>query len=480
MSQRHLDRLTALDASFLHQEGPESHMHIGALTIFDGPPPTFDELIALIGSRLHLVPRYRQRLVRTPLDRGRPVWIDDAAFRLEYHVRHVALPDPGDRDQLLTLLSRVFSTQLDRRRPLWELWFVEGLAGGGFAFIFKTHHAVIDGIAGVDLATVIFDLESEGEPEPEPTAEAEWTPGRRPGLLELLALGAARDARDSLSLVTGALAAGAHPQRAARRLLDAAGGIGEIAWAALNPAPDTPLNVPIGPHRRFVTVDGRLEDFKTIKNALGGTVNDVVLAVVTGALRDFLQSRGVRTEGLELRALVPVSLRGASGGGDVIGNQLAAMRATLPVHIADPLARLEAVRTSMEGIKESRQALGAEVLAGVQNFAPPTILAQASRINFSTRLFNLLVTNLPGPQVPLYVLGREIREVYPIAFLPRDHALAVAIMSYNGQMNFGLLADSQTLPELDQLGGWVSDALEELLALARAAPRGPADQAGES
>jgi diacylglycerol O-acyltransferase len=170
MSQRHLDRLTALDASFLHQEGPESHMHIGGLTTFDGPPPTFDELIALIGSRLHLVPRYRQRLVRTPLDRGRPVWIDDAAFRLEYHVRHVALPEPGDRDQLLTLLSRIFSTQLDRRRPLWELWFVEGLAGGGFAFIFKTHHAVIDGIAGVDLATVIFDLESQDEPEPEPPA----------------------------------------------------------------------------------------------------------------------------------------------------------------------------------------------------------------------------------------------------------------------------------------------------------------------
>jgi diacylglycerol O-acyltransferase / wax synthase len=470
MAQRHLDRLTALDASFLHQEGRESHMHIGGLTTFDGPAPTFDQLIELIGSRLHLVPRYRQRLAHTPLDRGRPVWIDDAAFRLEYHVRHVALPEPGDRDELLTLLSRIFSTQLDRRRPLWEVWFVEGLAGGGFAFIFKTHHAVIDGIAGVDLATVIFDLESEGESEPPP--ESGWRPGRRPGLLELFALGAARDARDGVGLVSGALAAAVHPQRAVRRLLDAVGGVGEIVWAALNPAPGTPLNVPIGPHRRFVTVAGRLEDFKTIKNAFGGTVNDVVLAVVTGALRDFLQSRGVRTDGLELRALVPVSLRGATaGGGGVIGNQLAAMRATLPVHIADPLARLEAVRVSMAGIKESRQALGAEVLAGVQNFAPPTVLAQASRINFSTRLFNLLVTNVPGPQVPLYVLGREIREVYPVAFLPRDHALAVAIMSYNGQMNFGLLADSEALPELEQLAGWLSDAVEELVELARTAPR---------
>jgi len=463
MAQQHLDRLTALDAGFLHQEGPESHMHIGALTIFAGPPPQFDELLALIGSRLHLVPRYRQRLAHTPLDRGRPVWIDDVSFRLEYHVRHVALPTPGERDQLLTLLSRIFSTQLDRRRPLWELWFVEGLADGGFAFIFKTHHAVIDGVAGVDLATVMFDLESKRDAQADPPPE--WTPGHDPGVVGLMTLGVARDTRDSLNLLGGLLSAGANPQQAARRLRNAAEGIGEIVWAALNPAPETPLNVPIGPYRRFVTVAGRLEDFKTIKNAFGGTVNDVVLTVVTGALRSFLQSRGVRTEGLELRALVPVSLRGTADDG-AIGNRLAGLRASLPVYIADPRARLEAVRASMEGIKESRQALGAEVLAGVQNFAPPTILAQASRINFSTRLFNLLVTNVPGPQIPLHVLGREIREVYPIAFLPRDHALAVAIMSYNGQMNFGLLADSQALPELDELGRWFSQALAELLALA--------------
>jgi WS/DGAT/MGAT family acyltransferase len=282
-----------------------------------------------------------------------------------------------------------------------------------------------------------------------------------------MTLGAVRDARDTVRLVNSALSAGTHPQEAARRLREAAEGVAEIVWAALNPAPETPLNVPIGPYRRFITVDARLEDFKTIKNAFGGTVNDVVLAVVAGALRRFLQSRGVRTEGLELRALVPVSLRGADDGGDVIGNRLAAMRGSLPVYIADPRERLDAVRISMEGIKESRQALGAEVLAGVQNFAPPTILAQASRINFSTRLFNLLVTNMPGPQIPLYVLGRKIREVYPIGFLARNHALAVAIMSYDGQMNFGLLADSQALPELDQLAGWVSEAIEELLALAR-------------
>ena len=230
--------------------------------------------------------------------------------------------------------------------------------------------------------------------------------------------------------------------------------------------------MPIGPHRRFATVACRLEDFKTIKNAFGGTVNDVVLAVVTGALRRFLEARDVRTEGLELRALVPVSLRSA-GDGAAMGNRVAAMRATLPVHIADPLARLQAVRNDMDGVKESGQALGAEVLASVQDFAPPTILAQASRLSFSTRLFNLLVTNVPGPQLPLHVLGREIREVYPVAFLPRDHALSVAIMSYNGQLNFGLLADFDALPELEQIGGWVSEEIGLLLGLARDAGGAP-------
>ncbi len=465
MAQQHLDRLTALDAGFLHQEGPDSHMHIGALTILDGSPPHFDDLLALIDARLHLVPRYRQRLARTPLDRGRPVWVDDAGFRLAYHVRHAALPPPGSHEQLLALLARVYSTPLDRHRPLWELWFVEGLKDGGFAFIFKTHHAVIDGIAGLDLATVMFQMDSAAEPEPEPAPP--WTPASHPGLLGLVALGAVRDARDGVAILGRALAASADPQQALCSLGAAADGIGEIVRAALNPAPETPLNVPIGPHRRFVTIAGRLEDFKAIKNAFGGTVNDVVLAVVTGALRSFLHSRDVRTEGLELRALVPVSLRGAEDDGEVIGNRLAAMRAPLPVYIADPLERLAAVRAGMEGLKESRQALGAEVLAGVQNFAPPTILAQASRINFSTRLFNMLVTNLPGPQLPLYVLGREIREVYPIGFLAHNHALAVAIMSYNGQMNFGLLADYNALPELDRFDGWLSAEIAQLLELAR-------------
>jgi WS/DGAT/MGAT family acyltransferase len=270
-----------------------------------------------------------------------------------------------------------------------------------------------------------------------------------------------------------------HPERALANLRDAAEGVGEVVWAGLNPAPPTPLNVEIGPHRRFIGLPSRLEDFKLIKDTFGGTVNDVVLAVATGALRQFLISRGVRTPGLELRALVPVSIR-PDDQRHTLGNQLAAMRGPLPVYVEDPVQRLRIVKEAMDGLKESKMAVGAEVLAGVQNFAPPTILAQASRINFSTRLFNLIVTNIPGPQFPLYDLGREMEQVFPIAFLPRDHALAIAIMSYNGQMNFGLLADYDAVPDLDFIAESLQDSLFELLELARgqAAEDGRAPAAG--
>ena len=244
--------------------------------------------------------------------------------------------------------------------------------------------------------------------------------------------------------------------------------MGEIVWAVLNPAPPTPLNVDIGPHRRFAGVGSALEDFKLVKNAFGCTVNDVVLATVAGALREFLISRGVRTEGLEMRALVPVSVR-AEDEHQQLGNRIVVMRGPLPVYMPDPVQRLRFVKHEMDGLKESKQALGAEVIAGAQNFAPPTILAQASRLNFSTRLFNLIVTNVPGPQFPLYVLGRKMLKVYPVAFLPQRHALAIAIMSYNGQMNFGLLGDLDAMSDLDQFGESIARELATLVALARKA-----------
>ena len=471
MNQRHLDRLTPVDAAFLHQEGANSHMHIGGLTIVEGPPPTMKELLEQIRWRLHLVPRYRHKLAFTAVDSGRPVWIDDPTFNLEYHIRHTALPTPGRWDQLCGLTARIFSQQLDRSKPLWEMWLIEGLEEDRFALITKTHHSVIDGIAGVDLATVLFDL----SPQPPPIRHSgrAWQPHPEPGTAELLATGLRGAVRAGIGLAEGAIDALAHPDHALARAREAAEGIGEIVWAGLNPAPETPLNVPIGPHRRFFGIASQLEDFKTVKDAFGGTVNDVVLAIVTGALRSFLISRGRRTEGVELRALVPVSVRVEDERGQG-GNRLVVMRGPLPVYIADPVQRLRFVSHAMDGLKQSKQALGAEVIAGAQNFAPPTLLAQASRLNFSTRLFNLIVTNIPGPQFPLYVLGREMLEAYPVAFLPENHALAIAIMSYNGQMNFGLLGDFDALPDIDEISANISEELRTLVSLAREAVPAPA------
>jgi diacylglycerol O-acyltransferase len=461
---RHLDRLTAVDASFLHNEHESSHMHVGGLTIFEGPPPAIADFLDHIRSRLHLVPRYRQKLATPPLEAGRPLWIDDPSFNLEYHVRHTALPEPGDEQQLLRLAARIFSQRLDRSKPLWETWMVEGLEENRFALISKTHHALIDGIAGVDLLTVLFDLTPVPR-EVEPEA-GEWEPSPEPSAAELVAAGLTGLVKTSVSVGARAVAAATRPEAAVGRVREAIEGVGEVAWAVLNPAPDTPLNVEIGSHRRVAVVRCELEDFKRVKDALGGTVNDVVLTVVSGALREWLHSRGVRTEGLEMRGLVPVSIRGEQEHGR-LGNRIAAMRGPLPVYIEDPVARLRFVKEAMDGLKESKQAIGAEVLAGVNNFAPPTVLAQASRLNFSTRLFNLIVTNVPGPQFPLYVLGRELQDLFPIAFLPENHGLAIAIMSYNGRLNFGLLADYDALPDLDVVQHGIEHALDELMRAAR-------------
>jgi WS/DGAT/MGAT family acyltransferase len=399
------------------------------------------------------------------------VWVDDPNFNLDYHIRHTALPAPGGWEQLCGLTARIFSQQLDRSKPLWEMWLIEGLEDDRFALITKTHHSLVDGIGGVDLATVLFDL----SPDPPPLQHSgrAWQPHPEPGAGELVVAGVRGAMRAGMTLAGGAIEALSHPERAFAVAREVAEGLGEVIWATLNPAPETPLNVPIGPHRRYYGISASLEDFKTVKNAFGGTVNDVVLAVVTGALRDFLIARGRRVEGVEMRALVPVSVRAESERGEV-GNRVVAVRSPLPVYIADPIQRLHFVSQSMDGLKESKQALGAEVIAGAQNFAPPTILAQASRLNFSTRLFNLIVTNVPGTQFPLYVLGRELLEAYPIAFLPENHSLAIALLSYNGQMNFGLLGDFDALPDIEMIRSNITEELAKLVALARESASAPA------
>jgi WS/DGAT/MGAT family acyltransferase len=455
---RHLDRLTAVDASFLTNESSNSHMHVGAILIFEGPPPKYVDLVEHVRTRLNLVPRFRQRLVVPPLEAGRPLWADDVNFNLSYHIRHTALPQPGGEAQLKRLAGRIFSQQLDRSKPLWEMWLAQGLERDRFAILTKTHHAMVDGVSGVDIGTVLFDLERDPQAPP---AEDDWVPQPEPGTTELVARGVADAVGAPVALAERAVDAIRNPEATARKAVEALEGLSEIVSAFADPAPDVPLNLEIGPHRRYVWARSELATFKRIKDALGGTVNDVVLAVVTGALRSWLDRRGIRTEGLELRALVPVSIRSEDERGD-LGNRIALMRGPLPVYVEDPVRRLRVISEEMEGLKRSKQALGAEVISRFNDFAPPTLLAQASRINFSTRLFNTIVTNVPGPQVPLYVLGREMEEVFPVAFLPQNHALAVAIMSYNGKVGFGLLADYDSMEDIELLSEGIAGSLAEL------------------
>jgi WS/DGAT/MGAT family acyltransferase len=400
---------------------------------------------------------------------GRPLWVDDPSFNLEYHVRHTALASPGDLEQLRVLTARIFSQRLDRSKPLWECWFVQGLEDDRFAVISKTHHALVDGISGVDLATVLFDLSPV---PPERPDVPEWTPQPEPSQAQLIAEGIKGLARRPVEIGTTAVDAALHPERTLARVREAAEGLGQVAWAGMNPAPETPLNVTIGSHRRIVWVQTELEQFKAIKNSLGGTVNDVLLAVVSGALARWLRTRGVRTEGLELRAQVPVSIR-SDDEHDRLGNRIAVMRAPLPVYARDPVERLRIVRESMQGLKESKQALAAQVIAGLEDFAPPTILSMASRSHWSPRLFNMIVTNVPGPQFPIYLRGRELLELVPVAFLPDKFALTIAAMSYNGKLDFSLLGDYDAMPDIDLLGEYVGEALEELLVAAGRPPSSP-------
>jgi diacylglycerol O-acyltransferase len=455
----HKDRLSVIDNSFLAQEKDSAHMHVGGLMVFDGPAVDYLDLVRHIEARLHLVPRYRQRLAKPRFEMGRPMWVDDPSFNVHYHVRHSALPAPGGIGELRALMGRIYSQRLDRSKPLWEIWLVEGLAEGRFALLSKTHHSLIDGMAGVDILGLLLDVTPT--PREVPPPERPWQPRPLPGDVELVADGVRDALRAPVGLAQRALGALRTPGDTLARARETVEGLGEVAWATLNAAPATPLNVPIGPHRRVRELPFALDDFKAIKHEYGGTVNDVVLAVVSGALRRWLRTRGVRTEGLELRALVPVSVRTDSEQYR-FGNRIAAMRGPLPVYAADPVERLRIVSQAMRGLKDSKQALGAEAIAGIQNFAPPTLLAMASRLNFSTRLFNLIVTNVPGPQFPLYLLGRELEELVPIAFLPEHHALAIAIMSYNGKIEFGLLGDFDAMPDLDAFASYLEDAVEEL------------------
>jgi WS/DGAT/MGAT family acyltransferase len=449
-----------MDASFLVQEGPTSHAHVGGTAILQGPPPSIGQLREHVAGRLDLMGRYRQRLAHTVLDGARPVWVDDTRFDLDYHVRHTALPTPGDRRQFESAVAAAYSQPLDRSRPLWEIWLLEGLDGGRFGLTFKVHHAMVDGSAAVELLKILCDLAPTATQAGGPSAT--WRPHPTPGRLGLLGIGARDAARAALELAASAVTATRDPVRSVRETLDVVGGAGVLAGQLLRSPPKTPLTTRIGHDRRFVGVPCRLDDAKRVKNALGGTVNDVVLTVVSGALRTFLLSRGVVTDGLELSALVPVSIRGENDRGQ-LGNKIAVLRGSLPVHVADPVERLTVVAEVMAVLKSSKQAITTESFLAAQDFLPPMVLPIITRINVSPRMFSVMVTNVPGPQFPLYILGQEILELYPIALLQPKHALALAVTSYNGQLNFGVLGDYDALADIDLVAGGIAEELAQLV-----------------
>jgi WS/DGAT/MGAT family acyltransferase len=452
-------RLTALDASFLHLEDASAHMHVASVMLFEGDPPPYDELLESIDRRLHLVPRYRQKLAFVPLGQGRPRWVDDPHLNLRYHVRSTALPAPGTEEQLRDLAGRVFSQQLDRDKPLWEIWLVEGLEGGRFAMLSKTHHSLVDGISGVDIMTVLLDTSADPAVPPDPGRR--WLPRPLPSWAQLLGEALVERATTPGEAVRTVRALLRAPRQIAEGAVQAAAGVGAMAWAGVTPAPPSPYNAEIGPHRRFTWVRSELSDIKAIKDELGGTVNDVVLASVAGALGRHLRRRGHATDGLRLKAVVPVSVRGDDRRAEQ-GNEVAAIMAPLPVWCQEPVARLDLVREEMRGLKESGQAVDAQVLTELSGYAPPTVMAQASRLMNRQRMFNLVVTNVPGPQFSLYLMGRRALDPFPMIPLAKNQGLGVAIMSYDGRMNFGLVGDYDVLHDIEALALDLYDSIAEL------------------
>lgn len=460
----HYDRLSALDASFLGLEDSDCHMHVGAVSIFDaGPVQTADggldiaRIRASVLSKLHLVPRFRQRLSHIPYEQN-PIWVDDTRFRLAYHVRHTALPKPGDERDLKRLVGRIMSAPLDRKRPLWEMWFVEGLDGGErFAIISKTHHCMVDGIAGADLMSLIMEpLPNDEIAPPEP-----WRAFPAPSRARLLVDEAKRRLSQPVEAAAGIVQALQQPYEALANLGAAARAVGDTFAPALRPASPTPLNEEIGPHRRFDWTAMPVADLKAVKNVLGGTLNDVVLATVAGAVRRFLIQRNLDPDNLRVRSLVPVSVRHQDERGQM-GNRVAEMIADLPVHIDDPVDRLRFVSETMSGLKKSKQALGAEVLTQIAEWTVPNLLVQSVRLAGRTRPYNLIVTNVPGPQIPLYFLGCPMRTAYPVVPLFHNLCLVVGLFSYNGGLFWGLNADWERLPDLHDIVVFLEESFREL------------------
>jgi diacylglycerol O-acyltransferase / wax synthase len=460
------DRLQPLDVSFLYLEGPTTPMHVGGLAVFQPPADGFDyeRFADLVEQRLSLVPRYRQKIRSVPGHLAGPVWVDDNEFDLGYHVRRSALPRPGSTDQLRELVARVQSRPLDRHRPLWEMYLVEGLADGRFAVIQKTHYALVDGVNTVDIGQVILD----STPVPRELPEDLWMPQPEPGAAELL-VAAVGDLIRRPTAVADTIRIGLADARSVATKLTSAvgGGVLSAARLAARPAPSSPLNAEIGSQRRFAVARTELADYRKVRRQVGGTVNDVVLATVAGAIRGWLLSRGEAVRPASaVRAMVPVSVRDHESG--QFRNRVSSYLVDLPVGESNPIVRLSQVSYAMRAHKESGQSVGADALTALSGFAPPTLHALGARAanSFTRRLFNLVITNVPGPQFPLYAAGAEMLEMFPVIPLAAGQAVSIGLTSYNGGVYFGLNADRGSMHDVDVLASLIEESLAELVLAA--------------
>lgn len=478
-----MDRMSTLDAEFLHLEDQNAHLHIAGVCTFGGDPPSPEDLRALLASKLHRIPRYRQRVRNVPLDLGRPVWVDDPHFHLDYHVRHTALPEPGGDRELRALMGRLMSQPLDRNRPLWEAWLVEGLRGmgdSGWALIFKVHHCMVDGIAGVGLLEALLDVEPEvplGAPEP-------WEPEPEPSDPALVLDAWSGLITDAGRILASVPAAVRDPGAGLRHAADLANGMGRLLRGVLTTPPSS-LTGDIGPHRVWAHGSVSFDDVREVRRHVGGTVNDVILTVVTGGYRRLLLERGDDPASTEVRSMVPVSVRGSDGAG-VADNRVSTLVLDLPVDVDDPLERLAVVRERMGDLKGSHMAEAGELATRVGNLAPPVVLATASRLGVKAhallrpRLVTTVTTNVPGPQFPLYCLGREMVEYLPFVGIHYGVRVSTAILSYNGRIAVGVTGDLDGGSDVGVLASAVPHEMAALLAAARRAGRGARGGAGGS
>ncbi|MCH9817086.1 MAG: wax ester/triacylglycerol synthase family O-acyltransferase [Actinomycetia bacterium] len=456
------DRLGALDVSFLYLEDSTTPMHVGGLAVFEPPPDGFDHdrLVKLIKNRIAFVPRYRQRVRWVPGRVANPVWVDDESFDVTYHVRRSALPRPGSMAQLQELVARIMSRPLDLNRPLWEMYLIEGLEDGRFAILSKSHHAMVDGLAAVDIGQVILDV----APEPRLGTTDVWRPAREPTNLELFVGGVADSMRSPASIMDTVKSSLGDVKETTAGVTRNIGGVLSAAATVVRPPSASPLNVDIGEQRRYGIADTRLSDYKRVRKAHGGTVNDVVLAVVSGAIREWLMTRGENlTNRSTIRAMVPVSIR--SEDNNDLGNEVTAFLCDLPVGEPDPVVRLQRVAFEMGQHKAAGQMLGAQAIVGLTGFAPPTLHAIGARAagGLTRRVWNVVVTNVPGPQFPLYAGGAKMLATYPVVPLAKNQAVSIGLTSYDGGVYYGLNADRDAMPDVDVLADCIVAALSELV-----------------